>query len=264
MVKRVVVLVVVFSCLRIVQAQQNINNYKYVIVPEIYEFQHTPDEYQLNSISHFLFNKYGFTALKQGEEFPEDLTKNGCLALRADVVKDKGVFTTKLHVVLKNCRDEVIYESPNGESREKKYEVAYNKALREAFIYVQSLKYKYEPLSNEVVSNNNASTEVTKTIAPATVVATDITEDIEETKNEPVEQVPTNSDSVVLYAQPINNGYQLVDSTPKVVYTLIFSGKKDFYMVKGKDATVYKLNDNWVIAETIGDDLQVKTLNIKF
>ena len=268
MLKKISLLIITIICFCGVYAQNNVNNFKYVIVPNEYDFQHEPDEYQLNSISEFLFNKYGFTAIMQDDEFPEDLEKNGCLALRADVIKDKGVFTTKLHIILKNCSDQVIFEGANGESREKQYKVAYNYALREAFLYVKALNYKYEPVKEEaVITKNNENAEVQQVPITTAVIATDVAvEMVSETEVAPNNPKSSTSvaDSEVLYAQAINNGYQLVDSTPKVVYVLIFSGKKDFYMVKGIDATVYKLNGNWVIAQTVGDDIQVKVLNIKF
>lgn len=267
MLKKVVLLIVVFTCLTSVNAQQNVNNYKYVIVPNIYDFLNSEDEYQLNSISHFLFNKYGFTAIMQNDEFPEDLQKNGCLALRADVIKDKGMFTTKLHVILKNCNDQIIFEGANGESREKKFKVAYNIALREAFLYVKDLKYNYEPLKDNTNTINKEIVSKPAVVAASTeVVATKVNDDITDVAVQLEDNYTRNdeTESNTLYAQPINNGYKLVNSTSKVVYVLIFSGRKDFYMVKGKDATVYKLDDNWVIAETVGDDLQVKTLDIKF
>lgn len=265
MLKKIGHLIIAITCVCSVYAQNNVNNFKYVIVPNEYDFQHEPDEYQLNSISEFLFNKYGFTAIMQDDEFPEDLKKNGCLALRADVIKDKSMFITKLHVILKNCTDQIIFEGPNGESREKKYEVAYNYALREAFLYVKALNYKYEPIKEDAtVTSITTTPEISVASVETPVVANNTIEEVSNPEITPVNVTTSSSDSEVLYAQAINNGYQLVDSTPKVVYVLIFSGKKDFYMVKGKDATVYKLNDNWVIAETIGDDLQVKTLNIKF
>ncbi|HET8754196.1 MAG TPA: hypothetical protein VFM59_07520, partial [Salinimicrobium sp.] len=45
-----------------IQAQE-VNNYKYVIVPETFEFQDEPNEHQLNALTEFLFEKYGFEAL---------------------------------------------------------------------------------------------------------------------------------------------------------------------------------------------------------
>ena len=59
--------------------------------------------------------------------------------------------------------------------------------------------------------------------------------------------------------------YELLNSKGEVVFKLIFSGKEEFYMVEGMQATVYKLNDKWVIAKTIADgSLQVQTLNVTF
>ena len=37
---------------------QNINEYKYILVPETFEFTGEVNQYQLNSLSQFLFNKY--------------------------------------------------------------------------------------------------------------------------------------------------------------------------------------------------------------
>ena len=40
----------------------------------------------------------------------------------------------------------------------------------------------------------------------------------------------------VLIAKGIFNGYQLVDSSSKVIMTIYTSGVKDVFIVKGKDA----------------------------
>ena len=153
--------------------------------------------------------------------------------------------------MLKNCRKQVVFQSQVGDSDHKKSEVAYKMALREAFKSFESLNYKYEEIASNVTI-----VEEPKPVKPAVKEAVAVPTS---------EKVMLNENtSEVLYAQKINNGYQLVDSTPKVVYTLIYTGKEDFYMVKGRDATIYKQDNQWVIAETVGDDLQVKTLNIKF
>ena len=39
-------------------AQTSINDYKYVVVPKSYEFSQEQDQYQLNSLSKFLFEKH--------------------------------------------------------------------------------------------------------------------------------------------------------------------------------------------------------------
>ena len=268
MFKKIIMLVVFVFCVTICSSQNaNLNEYKYVIVPSSYDFLKEIDQYQLNSLSKFLFNKYGFTAIMDDEPLPQELINNICLALNADVIKNPGIMKTKLQIQLKNCRREIVFLSKEGMSREKKYKVAYNYALRESFQSFDSLGYKYEPSNNEnVVNDNNNQTIVAPIAVASTGVVVNTTEKVVET---PAKESNRSTGAItgktqVLYAQPINNGYQLVDTTPSVVYILVSSGKKDVYAVKGKDATVYKLDDKWVIAETIGGDLQVRPLTIKF
>ena len=43
-----------------VYSQSNLNDYKYVIVPNKFDFLKENDQYQLNSLAAFLFEKYGF------------------------------------------------------------------------------------------------------------------------------------------------------------------------------------------------------------
>ena len=69
----------------------------------------------------------------EGEQYPDDLAGNVCMGLTSDVEKGKGMFKTKLNVVLKNCQGGVIYTSEVGESRIKEYDKAYSDALRNAF-----------------------------------------------------------------------------------------------------------------------------------
>ena len=102
-----------------ISSQTNLNEYKYIIVSKKYDFLKEADQYQLNSLSKFLFNKYGFTALMEGEVYPEDLIRNRCLALKADALKNTGMFKTKLNIELTDCNDRVVYVSDVGESREK-------------------------------------------------------------------------------------------------------------------------------------------------
>lgn len=124
---------------------QNVNDYKYVSVPDTYEFSKEEDQYQLNSLTKFLFEKYGFEAYMKSEEKPQDLQDNICKGLKANVIEDSGLFVTKLKVQLEDCRGNMVFESDQGRSREKDYKKAYHEALRDAFKAVASLDYKYSP-----------------------------------------------------------------------------------------------------------------------
>lgn len=267
-------------------AQANLNNYKYVIVPKKFDFLKEANQYRLNELAEFLFEKYGFVALMEGEDYPEDLSLNRCLALRSDVIKDSGLFKTKLNMELKDCNDRVVFTSPTGESREKDYATAYNEAMRSAFETLESLNYQYEPskiiaasksqpkpkdnpnnaeiaqLKAEIESLKQEKQSTAKLDKPMEVVvsagpAKPITPkpDITSTKTEL---------EPVLYAQAIENGYQLVDSTPKVVYKLQVSGLQNVFFVEGKQAIVYKKGDIWLMEYYEGNNLKQETLPIKF
>lgn len=128
---------------------QSVNDYKYVVVSEKFNFLDTNDEYELNSLTKFLFNKYGFEAYIKGELMPFSINEQGCEALYADVLSDSGFIRTKLQIVLKNCHDEIIYSSSFGSSKDKNFKRAYHESLRKAFYDIQSLQYTYSGISQK-------------------------------------------------------------------------------------------------------------------
>lgn len=138
---------------------QDLSAYKYVIVPKSFEFTSENDQYQLNSLTAFLFEKHGFEAIMESDPFPEDLKNNLCSALYADALSDSGMFSfvTKVKVVLKNCNQQTVFESKEGRSRLKEYKFAYQEALRDAFSSVESLNHVYKKASDKI-----ATTEVSK------------------------------------------------------------------------------------------------------
>jgi len=123
---------------------QDLNSYKYVIVPSSFEFLKEPNQYQLNELTKFLFEKYGFEAYMEDEELPMELSQTRCKALFADVKNNSGLFLTKLVLVLKDCKNNQVFISEEGTSREKDYKIAYQEALRNAFEPIAALNYKYK------------------------------------------------------------------------------------------------------------------------
>ncbi|MDT0675644.1 hypothetical protein [Autumnicola musiva] len=132
---------------------QDLNDYQYVIVPESFEFSDSKNEYQLNALTKFLLEKYGFKTVMKSADKSAVLQGDPCRALYADVSNDSGLFVTKLKLVLKDCYDKVVYESPEGRSREKDFKVAYQEALRNAFSSLEEQGYEY---------NNSVKTQETE------------------------------------------------------------------------------------------------------
>jgi hypothetical protein len=279
-------------------AQKKVNDYKYVIVANQFDFVKGADRFQLNSLTKFLFNKQGFTALLADEDFPEELFNNRCLALYADVKKVKGGFlVTKLQIELRDCKEELIFSSKIGISKEKEYAKVYNLAIRDAATSLESLSYKYQPVEGQYNSSTSKTndTELDKTteianeeierlqneikvlkeekVVKTTIVVTPVvvpkvTKKAENNVVEKVEKTEaseTKKETIqTLYAQPIDNGYQLVDSTPKVIMILIETGKTNTFIVKGENSIVYKEDGFWYVSKNDGNKVTTEKLNIKF
>ena len=187
---------------------QTINDYKYAIVPSKFTFLKEKDQYRLNMLTKMFMEKYGFITYFDTDILPSEVAENNCNRVFVDVQSNGGFFTSKIVVSLKDCRNAVIFTSAEGKSREKDLQVSYNQALREAFNSFDNLDLKSNKTTKlEVVNAEQVSPKPeNKSLASQTIVVKE--------KEEPK---ITMSESKILFAQPIDNGFQLIDSTPKVI-----------------------------------------------
>lgn len=234
-------LVVVFCMFlaTLAYAQKNMNQYKYIIVADKFDFLKKSNQYQTSSLTKFLFNKYGFKAYLENENLPKDLTGNRCLALTATVVDNSGFLKTKNKIELRNCKKELVFATAEGISRQKDYKKAYHEAIRKAFNSLKKINYKYENKEEILV------------------------------KKEPIKkQLPQKNTIVksqeVLYAQQKGNGYQLVNTKPEIVFEVLKTSKPTFFILKNKKGILFKENNNWLVEYYENDKLITKQLKLKF
>ncbi|WP_291910131.1 hypothetical protein [Chitinophaga sp. CB10] len=244
-------------------AQNSVNNYKYVLVPEKFSFQKEAHQYGLNTTTQMVLNGMGFEALIDDKELPTDIAGNKCSALIADVEQRKAVFVTNLTLTLKDCRGNVLFKSKEGKSREKDYGAAYNEALRDALSSLQSLNYAYNGTVQPAAANT-ASAPVAaapQTVAsapaqPAPAPAAPVAAATAETKN----------NGATLYAQPTETGYQLVDTTPKKVLSLFKTTLAEYFIAdNGTDKGVlFKRGGEWYFEYYKDGKLVSEKMQIKF
>lgn len=261
-------------------SQNSINNYKYVIVPEKFSFQKQNDQYGINSLTRSLLESKGFTVYLDNGELPAELANNKCNALNADLSEKSTMFTTGLTLLLKDCQGNVVFKSKEGKSREKEYNVSYNLALRAAFESLKEASYVYNGTTHEqgqqiVVSTPSVATPAVSTPAVATpavaapVVSTPaVTAPITTTVPAPAKpgSVATTQPSGTLYAQAITNGYQLIDTTPKIVLTLLKTSVQDYFIAGNGTANgiVFKKGENWFFEYYKDGKLIAEKLLVKF
>ena len=259
-------------------SQNSVNDYKYVVVPNKFDFLKEANQYRLNNLTKLLFEKYGFTPIMEDETLPDEAISNACLVLKSDVLKESSMFITKLTVQLKNCKGDIIFTSHLGESREKKYQVAYTLALREAFNSFETLQYTYKENpailaygSSNTQANNEEIEKLKEEISQlkeekekATTEVKVLSEEKVDKPAEVIKTTPVINTPSILYAQEITDGFQLVDSTPKVIYRIKKTGMFNVFLVEGKEAIIYQLDANWILEYYENGSLKTKLLNIKF
>lgn len=241
--KKIIVFVLFFLTHLVVAQQATVNNYKYVVVPSSFKFTKEKDQYRLNTLTKLLLKKYDFNVFLDTDDIPDEVRNLSCNKLYADVENTSNFIYTRLTIVLKDCKNKVLFTSATGQSKEKEFGKAYNAALREAAASLGKLQYHYVPL--ETIATQKAIEATTETVI--------LSEDFNDTER-------------IVYAQPIPNGFQLVDSTPKVVMKIYkTSNPSAFTAVKGNlQGALVSKDHQWYFEYYQNDQLISEKVNVKF
>ncbi|MCK0136467.1 hypothetical protein [Arenibacter sp. S6351L] len=273
-------------------SQAELNKYKYIIVPTKFEAFKNENQYQTSTMIKYNLVENGFTAVYDND-MPADLLANRCLGLLLNLKDDSSMFTTKVTLTLKDCQSNVVYTTVEGSSKEKDYKSAYSEAIKECFKSLSGIGYKYEPsgdtapttvsFKNDVKRIEEKSSVAPKQNLPNPVVQQKATLEEQSYKSmEPVQSNITKAENMpsmalpnvdyktegaaVLYAQAITNGFQLVDSTPKITLRMYATSQANFYIAEGDvhSGVVLKKGDKWYFEYYEGNKLMGQELNIKF
>lgn len=219
---------------------QSVNDYKYVVLPNKFDFQKADNQYNLSTLTKMMLEKYGFTVYFEDDQKPDELALDRCKGMYANVEKVSGFLSTNVIITIKDCKGVVLFTSQTGKSKEKDYKVAYNEAFRKAARSFEGINYSYK--------GSTATSAQTVTTAETSPVAA------------------VNPIAGQLFAQPIPNGYQLVDTTPKVVLRIYKTTKADSYTAISdkNNGLVFKKGDDWYFEYYENDQLRSEKLNIKF
>lgn len=225
---------------------QSVNDYGIVIIPVKYDFVRHENAYRLNTLTKINLKKAGFEAFYTNETIPTQYS-NRCSLLYVDVKEETGFLVTKLFIEFKDCTDKVIFKSEVGKSRAKNYEIAYREALEDAFKSVYALQYKYNGYNGEVKVNSQNAT-----------IMVPILENSGNSLDE--------AKSFFLFAQPIKNGFQLIDSTSKVIMKIYNTTNPSIYLATKESiqGIMVLKNGYWFFEYYQNDTLMSEETKIKF
>ncbi|MCJ7467469.1 MAG: hypothetical protein MUO53_12345 [Maribacter sp.] len=285
--KNIVLVILLFMIPLMSHAQ--LNEYKYIIVPKKFDGFRNENQYQTSTLFKYLLVQKGFEAVYD-DALPEDLNANRCLGLLLDFEDLSSMFSTKVILKLKDCNSAVIMATELGKSKEKDFKLAYNEAIKDAFRSFDAINYSYNPkdkdeepvtlrFKNDVKKLEEPPKETPKNRKEQVAIeevtperqtyksVEPVPSDLKKGENDMAKATPSPmAISDVLYAQEVPNGYQLVDSTPKIRLKLFKTSKPDQYLAKSDEieGIVYAKEGKWFFEYYVGDQLRVEELNIKF
>ena len=263
----ILVLFLTIANLFVFGQEKKVNNYKFIVVPDRFDFLKQNDEYNSSSLTKFLLKKNGFTVVLNSEQYPKDLTDNPCSGLKALVLDKSSVFKVKVVIELRDCSNRLLYTSEEGVSRLKEYKKGFQEAIRKAHASMNNIAY--EPFLLETISTDKKEIVIVDPVLVKEGKEIKLKSEIPAINNieKAVLVVPINNivlASSVLYAQPVENGFQLINSKPTVVFVILKTKVKGVFILKDKNGVLYKKEGVWIAEFYENGTFTEKKYQVKF
>ncbi|MBP6127190.1 hypothetical protein [Flavobacterium sp.] len=142
-------------------AQQN----KVIIISNKYEFQKEKNTYNINNMLKAILVSNKYQVFFEDEILPVEIAQNRCKALAGVLVDNSNMFLTKMKFQIKDCQNNLLFETAEVKTREKDIQNAYIEAIG---LLSPELK-KYKP----VVTNAKEVVVETKSTEVESVVSTE-------------------------------------------------------------------------------------------
>lgn len=236
--KKILVLVLFLSVYN--TWSQKINQYKYAIIPSKFSFLKEENQYNLNVLSKLFMQKYGFESYLDNDTIPNQCKENVLNKVFLDIDNKSNLFTTKVKVVLKDFNGSIIAISPEGISRDKEYNRAYNEALRMAFNNFQELK------SHRYIES---ATEQTIKITDAKPIQS--------------EKVVTENSLIV---KPTQTGYTVTNQEGTTIFILQKTSQNNVFIAEKDNhkGVFLKNNGAWFFEYYVNEQLVIEPVAIQF
>ena len=152
--KILVIFIVLFSIASFSQQQ-------IILISNKYEFQKEPNSYNINNMLKAILVSNNYQVYFEDEVLPLEIAQNKCNALKGVLVDKSNVFLTKVKLQIKDCQNNLLFETAEVKSKEKDIQEGFIETIK---LLSPELK-KYKPAviqKNEVVVEKQGLVEVPK------------------------------------------------------------------------------------------------------
>ena len=219
--KILVLLIVLFSIISFAQKKQ------IILISSKFDFQKEKNSYNINNMLKAILTSNNYEVYFDDAVLPIEIAQNRCNALTGVLVDNSNLFLTKVKLQVKDCQNNLLFETAEVKSREKN--------IQDGFIEVIKL------LSPEIKKYKPAVIKNKEVVVPSSeIIAT------------------TNLKYQFI---EIANGYAIMDATPKVVLQIYKTTNPSIFIadkfgIKGiftksgnKGIFEYYLNDKLMVEE---------------
>lgn len=219
--KILVLLIALFSIISFAQKKQ------IILISSKFDFQKEKNSYNINNMLKAILTSNNYEVYFDDAVLPIEIAQNRCNALTGVLVDNSNLFLTKVKLQVKDCQNNLLFETAEVKSREKN--------IQDGFIEVIKL------LSPEIKKYKPAVIKNKEVVVPSSeIIAT------------------TNLKYQFI---EIANGYAIMDATPKVVLQIYkttnpnvfiadkFGMKGIYTKLENKGIFEYYLNDKLVVEE---------------
>lgn len=136
-----------------------------IIISNKYEFQKEKNTYNINNMLKAILVSNNYQVFFEDEVLPVEIAQNKCKALAGVLVDNSNIFLTKMKFQIRDCQNNLLFETAEVKTREKDIQNAYIEAIG---LLSPELK-KYKP----VVTNAKEVVVETKSTEVESVVSTE-------------------------------------------------------------------------------------------
>ena len=217
---------------------QNLNSYKYALVPSKFSFQKEKGQYNANALVKMITNKNQFESYFDDEVSPADFVNQNCNKVYVDLNVVNSLFVTKVKIIFKDCKNNIIFTSTEGKSRNKDNSMAFLEALRDASYSLDLLRHKYEPTAKELGKIGELASIETKVI---------------------------QNEKSKLVAKKSEIGYDLYDSE-NVVMTLKATMLPEVFITnkQNNQGVLIKIDESWFFEYYVNNQKVTENIKIQF